>query len=55
MQIFNTKVASLPDCDACDVWKTIYKRQYAHPNGERYWMNVCVACARKNSDFEVQS
>jgi hypothetical protein len=50
------KVAGLPDCDACDGrWQALYKRQYEHPNGERYWMNVCVFCARKNWDFEVQS
>jgi hypothetical protein len=51
----NTKVAGLPDCDACDgLWQAIFKRQYAHPNGERYWMNVCVFCARKNSEYEVK-
>jgi hypothetical protein len=56
MKISNTKVAGLPDCDACDGrWQALYKRQYQHPNGERYWMNMCVFCARKNWDFEVKS
>jgi len=49
------KVAGLPDCDACDGrWQALYKRQYQHPNGERYWINVCVFCARKNSEYEVK-
>jgi hypothetical protein len=55
MKISTMKVAGLPDCDACDGrWQALYKRQYGHPNGERYWMNVCVFCARKNSEFEVK-
>lgn len=49
------KVASLPDCDACDGnFQAIYKRQYQHSNGERYWMNICVFCLPKNSDYEVK-
>jgi hypothetical protein len=49
------KVAGLPDCGACEGrWQAIYKRQYEHPNGERYWMDVCVFCLRQHSDFEVK-
>ena len=49
------KVAGLPDCDACDGrWQAIYKRQYQHANGERYWMNMCVFCLPKHADFEVK-
>ena len=51
----DTKVAGLPDCDACDGrWQAIFKRQYQHPNGERYWMNICVFCSPKHSQFEVK-
>ena len=50
------KVAGLPDCDAFDGrWQAIYKRQYQHSNGERYWMNMCVFCLPKHGDFEVKS
>ncbi len=56
MKISNTKVAGLPDCQACDGrWQAIYKRQYQHSNGERYWMNMCVFCLPKHSEFEVKS
>jgi hypothetical protein len=49
------KVAGLPDCGACEGrWQAIYKRQYQHPNGERYWLDVCVFCLRQNSDYEVK-
>ena len=56
MKISNTKVAGLPDSDASDGrWHAIFKREYAHPNGERYWMNICVFCLPKHAEFEVQS
>ena len=46
----------LPNCDFCNGQKNgLHRRQYKHPNGERYWVNVCVVCARKNWDFEVKS
>ena len=50
-----TKVTGLPDCVACDGrWQAIFKRQYQHPNGERYWMDICVFCLPKHSEFEVK-
>jgi hypothetical protein len=50
------KVAGLPDCQACDGrWQAIFKRQYQHSNGERYWMDICVFCLPKHADFEVKS
>jgi hypothetical protein len=50
------KVAGLHACDACDGrWQAIFKRQYQHANGERYWMNMCVFCLPKHQDFEVKS
>jgi hypothetical protein len=49
------KVSTLPDCQACDGrWQAIFKRQYQHPNGERYWMDICVFCLPKHADFEVK-
>jgi hypothetical protein len=52
----DTKIAGLPDCEACDGrWQAIFKKQYQLPNGDRYWMDVCVFCSGKNRDFEVQS
>jgi hypothetical protein len=55
MKISKTKVAGLADCVACDGrWQAIFKRQYQHPNGERYWMDICVFCLPKYSEFEVK-
>jgi hypothetical protein len=54
--VSDMKVAGLPDCEACDGrWQAIFKKQYQLPNGDRYWMDVCVFCSGKNRDFEVQS
>jgi hypothetical protein len=44
----------MPNCDLCDA-AALYKREYQHSNGERYWMNVCRFCSFKNADFQVQS
>jgi hypothetical protein len=56
-KISNVKLGTLPHCDACDGWvnQSAFRRQYAHPNGERYWMNICVFCLPKHAEFEVQS
>ena len=49
------KVSTLPDCQACDGrWQAAFKRQYEHPNGERYWMDICVYCLPKHAEFEVK-
>ena len=49
------KVSTLPDCVACDGrFQAVFKRQYEHPNGERYWMDICVYCLPKHAEFEVK-
>jgi hypothetical protein len=53
--VSDMKVAGLPDCEACGGFHAIFKKQYQLPNGDRYWMDVCVFCSGKNRDFEVQS
>jgi hypothetical protein len=43
----------ITNCDLCNA-PALHKRLYQHPNGERYWMNICVLCAPKHADFEVK-
>jgi hypothetical protein len=52
---YGSKIPNLPDCQMCDGrWQAIFFRTYQHPNGERYSVHVCVFCANKNKEWEVQ-
>jgi hypothetical protein len=45
-----------PICDYCDDGcLSIARLQYQHPNGERYWINVCGECRLSMHEWEVKS
>jgi hypothetical protein len=45
-----------PICDYCDDGcLSIARLQYQHPNGERYWINVCGECRLSMYEWEVKS